>query len=72
MSSYLFFTVGIIVGSFISCMINNFKKSYGVLKIDTSDPEKDKYRICIDDLDKLDKKKKILLRIERNADLSQD
>lgn len=72
MSSYLFFTVGIIVGSFISCMINNFKKSYGVLKIDMSDPEKDKYRICIDDLDKLNKKKKILLRIDHNADLSQD
>lgn len=72
MSSYLFFTVGIIVGSFISCVINNLKKSYGVLKIDTSDPEKDKYRICIDDLDKLNKKKKILLRIDHNADLSQD
>ena len=73
MSSYLFYIVGIIVGSFISCMINNFKKSYGVLKIDTSDPEKDKYRICIyDDLDKLNKKKKILLRIDHNADLSQD
>lgn len=72
MSPYLFFTIGVVVGTVISFIINKLKKSYGVLKIDTSDPTKDKYRICIDDLDKLNKKEKILLNIDHNADLSQE
>lgn len=72
MSPYLFFIIGVVIGAVISLIINSLKKSYGVLKIDTSDPAKDKYRICIDDLDKLNKKEKILLNIDHNADLSQE
>lgn len=72
MSPYLFFTIGVVVGTVISVIINGLKKSYGVLKIDTSDPAKDKYRIYIDDLDNLNKKKQLLLSIDHNADLSQE
>ena len=72
MSPYLFFIIGVVVGTVISVIINGLKKSYGVLKIDTSDPAKDKYRIYIDDLDKLNKKKQLLLSIDHNADLSQE
>ena len=72
MSSYLFFIIGVVVGTVISVIINGLKKSYGVLKIDTSDPAKDKYRIYIDDLDNLNKKKQLLLSIDHNADLSQE
>lgn len=72
MNPYLFFIIGVVVGTVISVIINGLKKSYGVLKIDTSDPAKDKYRIYIDDLDNLNKKKKLLLSIDHNADLSQE
>ena len=72
MSPYLFFIIGVVVGAIISFIINSLKKSYGVLKIDTSDPAKDKYRIYIDDLDKLNKKERLLLNIDHNADLSQE
>ena len=44
----------------------------GTLKIDQSNPEKDLYLFEIDDLDELSKKKRILLNIDRNANLSQE
>lgn len=46
-------------------------KSSGILRIDHSNPEKDTYRFEIDNLDILNKKKKIILRVDNNADLSQ-
>lgn len=72
MSTYLIFFAGVAVGIIISCIINGFRKSHGVLKIDKSDPAKDKYRIYIDDLEIIDRKKKLLLSIDHNADLSQE
>lgn len=71
MNPYLFFIIGVAVGTIISCIINGFRKSHGVLKIDKSNPSTDKYRIYIDDLEIIDKKKKLLLSIDHNADLSQ-
>ncbi len=43
----------------------------GTIKIDRSNPEKDVYRLEIDDLDNLSKKKRVILKIDPNADLSQ-
>lgn len=43
----------------------------GVLRIDHSNPEKDMYRFEIDDLENLSKKRRIVLKIDHNADLSQ-
>lgn len=43
----------------------------GVLKIDRSNHSKDVYKIEIGDLDKLSKKKRIVLKVDPNADLSQ-
>ena len=43
----------------------------GTLRIDRSNPEKDVYRFDVDDLNKLPKKKFILLAVDKNADLSQ-
>lgn len=48
------------------------RTSSGVLKIDHMNPEKDVYRFEIDDLDNLGKKSRITLRIDHNANLSQD
>lgn len=43
----------------------------GVLKIDHHNPSKDVYKIEIGDLDRLSKKKRIVLKVDPNADLSQ-
>ena len=47
------------------------RKTVGILKIDRSDPKKDRYQFEILDLDILDKKTKIFLRVDHDADLSQ-
>lgn len=52
--------------------IANHLFTSGTLKIDSSNPEKDVYRFEIDDLDKLSKKSRIVLKVDRNADLSQE
>lgn len=44
----------------------------GTLRIDRTNPEKDIYRLDIDDLDEIAKKKRIVLDIDPNADLSQE
>lgn len=59
------FVTGLIIGLIFS------RKSAGVLKIDHSNPGKDVYRFEIDDLDSLSNKKKIVIRVDNNADLSQ-
>ena len=59
------FVFGMLFHKFISILFPG-----GALKIDHSNPEKDVYRFVIDDLDSLNKKKRILLVIDHNADLS--
>lgn len=64
----LIFTLGLIIGMLISGIISYFKKASGVLQINHSNPEKDVYKFCIDDLDVLDKKKSITIKIEHTRD----
>ena len=69
---YLFAVVGVLVGSIISSIIFSIRyRKAGTLRIDHSNPEKDVYRIEIDDLDGLSKKKHVILKVDNNADLSQ-
>lgn len=63
--------IGIFTGSLITSIIFFIKSSSGTLKIDHSNPQKDVYRFEIKDLDKLNKKKYVRLKIDNNADLSQ-
>ena len=66
--------VGVVIGivlSFIVHKIYGKRSTDGVLKIDTSNPEKDIYRLDIDDLDILPRKKYLVLTIDTNVDLSQ-
>ena len=67
----LWSVVGILIGSIISILICHAHSSSGTLRIDHTNPEKDVYRIEIDDLDKLSKKKRIILKVDNRADLSQ-
>lgn len=69
---YLFAVVGVLVGSIISNIIFYIRyRKAGTLRIDHSNPEKDVYRIEIDDLDGLSKKKHVILKVDNNANLSQ-
>ena len=69
--SYVLFLVGVFVGSIISNIIFYVRSGSGTLKIDHSNPEKDLYRFEINRLDILNKKKKIILKVDNDADLSQ-
>lgn len=64
--------IGMVVGFTLRHILYKFKTSGGVLRIDHSNPGKDMYRFDIDDLDALDKKKRIVLTIDHNAVLSQN
>ena len=69
---YVLFLLGIFIGTIMGRFILTRRVSSGTLKIDHSNPEKDKYLFVIDcELDQLSKKKKILLKVDNNADLSQ-
>lgn len=56
---------------FITHFVWHCRSASGTLRIDHSNPLKDIYRIEIDDLDKLVKKKRVVLKVDHNADLSQ-
>lgn len=62
-----------ILGVATSVIINLifFKRTYGTLRIDCSNPEKDLYLIEINDLEQLTKRKRITLKVDNHADLSQ-
>lgn len=54
---------GLIVGIIIGVLIANSKTVMGSLIIDDTDENKDVYRIEINDLDVIPKKKRILLKV---------
>lgn len=63
---------GIAIGMFVSCMLLIGKTAYGTLRIDHTDPEKDLYRIDIDgNFDNISKEKRIVLKVDNDANLSQ-
>lgn len=68
----LYLMIGLIAGLIIGLVIK-FKCAYdGILLIDHSNPEKDVYRFYISDLDKLSGRKELRLKINHNANLSQE
>lgn len=44
--------------------------THGTLRIDRTNPLKDVYRLDVEDIDKLSEKKRIVLKVDPNADLS--
>ena len=72
MNTYLLFLAGVVVGSIIGSIIQGIRVAHGTLKIDKSNPQTDVYRLCLNDLDILSKKKYIRLKVDANADLSQE
>lgn len=68
---YIWIIIGVMLGSIITNIIFYALSTSGKLRIDHSNPNKDVYRIEFGDLDKLSKKKRVILKIDNNADLSQ-
>lgn len=63
----------VVVTTIIVKIVLDRRSTMGTLKIDHSDPEKDRYLFDLgDNLDKLSKKKRIILKVDNNADLSHD
>ena len=60
--------IGILIGVVITLL---WRPTDGVIRIDRSNPEKDLYRFEIDNLELLEQKKKIILKIDHHSDLSQ-
>lgn len=66
------FLIGMIIGSIIIILIYFGQTSMGALKINYTDPEKDVYRIHIDDLVGVEKKKRVMLKVINESDDSQN
>lgn len=63
---FVYVAVGFMFGILTSAICHNLTKNDGILRIDQSNPEKDIYRLEIDNLDILPKKKKIVLKVKKN------
>lgn len=68
---FLYLAAGVCIGSIITIIVYHVRGSSGTLRIDHANPEKDIYRIEIDDLDNLSKKARVILKVDNHADLSQ-
>lgn len=71
MKESLMCVVSSLVGSIVTVLIIFLKSVRGTLRIDHSDPNKDTYRLELDDLDVLTRKKLVILDIDHHANLSQ-
>ena len=69
---YILVLLGILLGSIISNIIFYNRSGTGYFRIDSSNPDKDTYRLEIDDLDALNKKNRLILKIDHDAHLSQE
>lgn len=64
--------LAVVVSSVFTSIFLHLRLAHGTLRIDHSNPEKDIYRIEINDLDELKKKHGAILYIDHHADLSQN
>lgn len=72
MAMTIVFGIGVIVGSLLTDLYFYRTRTTGTLRIDHSNPDKDVYRIELDYIHDLPKKKEIVLTIDNNARLSQE
>ena len=68
---YLLFLMGMGIGIALTSLLYITSGTFGTLEIARSDPGKDIYKLEVEDLDELSKKKRIMLKIDNHADLSQ-
>lgn len=63
---FVYVAIGFIFGLLTSAICRSLSKNDGILRIDQSNPEKDIYRLEINNLDILPRKKKIVLKVKKN------
>ncbi|MGM9968859.1 MAG: hypothetical protein ACI35S_00515 [Anaeroplasma sp.] len=59
------FLGGAIVGAIVEHVAYIKRNTFGKLKVNTSDPDKDQYCIELNDLDGVEHKKRVILQIEQ-------
>ena len=67
----LWMIVGMIIEAVVAAVMEFMHSTRGILRIDHSDPAKDVYLLELDDLDAVNAKKYVTLKIDHNANLSQ-
>lgn len=60
-----------VVGIVTTCLIFTKSRTYGVLRIDKTNPSKTLYRFEVNSLENIEKKKKIVLKIISITDISR-
>lgn len=68
----LSFVVGMVIGGFVANFTINRLSAKAVLRIDHSNLEKDIYRLDLDRIVDLDERSHLLLKIDHNANLTQE
>lgn len=65
-------TWGILIGLVVGFIVGFFapRRISGVLQIDHSNAQKDTYRFVIDDIDGLSSRKRIVLKVDNDAQLT--
>ena len=65
-------TIGVLLGIVIANVFHFRRTTFGTLRIDNTNPEKTIYRIDLDcQLDLVSRKKRVMLKIDNDADLSR-
>lgn len=68
---WLILLAGIVIGFVIACVITFIRSAKGTFNIYTSDPEKDLFKLELDDLNAVFKKKYVRLKIVQHSDYTQ-
>lgn len=71
MNSYLIFSLGIVVGIIMTRLILQVSSAKAILRIDHSNPEKDIYRLDLDNVCSMNKKT-LLLKIDHRANFNNE
>ena len=69
---YLILFVCSFASSIVTTIVMYLTSARGTLRIDHSNPEKDVYRIEINNLEDLSRKKRVILDVDNSAILSQE
>ena len=72
LDTLLLWGVGVIVGAVMANLLRLVRTTFGTLRIDCSNPEKDTYSLEIDDLDKLAKSRRVILEVVKHQNDSQN
>ena len=69
---YLIIFASCFASSIVTMIVMYLTSARGTLRIDHSNPEKDVYRIEINNLEDLSRKKRVILDVDNRAILSQE